>query len=63
MIRVTDFKSGDKDDDSDGTLFQSDVKALSACRMAYVFTTSVPFTYKANWKRYIGSHVISFRGV
>ena len=51
MFRVTDFKSGDKDDDSDGTLFQSDVKALSAYRMAYVFTTSVPFTYKANWKR------------
>ena len=34
MFRVIDFRSGDKDDDSDGTLIQSDGKTLSACRMA-----------------------------
>ena len=35
LIKVTDFKSGDKDDDSDGTPFQSDGKTLSAYRMAF----------------------------
>ena len=36
MFRVVDLKSGDKDGDSDGTLFQSDGKTLSVCRMAFV---------------------------
>ena len=35
MVRVIDFRSGDKDDDSDGTLIQSDGKTLSTCRMAF----------------------------
>ena len=35
MFRVTDFRSVDKDDDSDGTLFQSDSKTLSAYRMTF----------------------------
>ena len=35
IFRVIDFISGDKDDDSDGTLFQSDGKTLSAYRMAF----------------------------
>ena len=30
MFRVIDLRSGDKDGDSDGTLFQSDGKTLSA---------------------------------
>ena len=34
MFRVTDLRSADKDGDSDGTLFQSDGKTLSVCRMA-----------------------------
>ena len=34
IFRVIDFKSRDKDDHSDGTLFQSDGKALSVYRMA-----------------------------
>ena len=36
MFRVVDLKSGDKDGDSDGTLFQSDGKTLSVCRMAFL---------------------------
>ena len=35
MFRVIDLRSRDKDDDSDGTLIQSDGKALSVCRMAF----------------------------
>ena len=35
MLRVIDLRSGDKDGDSDGTLFQSDGKTLSVCRMAF----------------------------
>ena len=35
LIKVIDFKSGDKDDDPDGTLFQSHGKTLSAYRMAF----------------------------
>ena len=35
MFWVIDFKSGDKDDDLDGTLFQSDGKILSACRITF----------------------------
>ena len=35
MFRVIDFRSGDNDDDSDGTLIQSDGKTLSTCRMAF----------------------------
>ena len=35
MFRIIDLKSGDKDDDSDGTLFQNDGMTLSACRMAF----------------------------
>ena len=35
MFTVTDFRSVDKDDDSDGTLFQSDSKTLSAHRMTF----------------------------
>ena len=34
IFRVTDFKSGNKYD-SDGTVFQSDGKTLSACKMAF----------------------------
>ena len=36
MFRVTDFRSGEKDDDSDGTLVQNDGKTLSSGRMAFV---------------------------
>ena len=35
MFRVIDLRSGDKDGDSDGTLFQSDGKTISVCRMAF----------------------------
>ena len=35
MFRVIDFKSGDKDDDSDDTLFESDGKTLGVCQMAF----------------------------
>ena len=35
MFRVIDFKSGDEDDDSHGTLFQSDDKTISACSMRF----------------------------
>ena len=35
MFRIIDFRSGDKDDDSDGTLIQSDGRTLSVCRMAF----------------------------
>ena len=35
MLRVIDLRTGDKDGDSDGTLFQSDGKTLSVCRMAF----------------------------
>ena len=35
MFRVIDLRSGDKDGDSDGTLFQSDGKTLSVCWMAF----------------------------
>ena len=35
MFRVIHLRSGDKDEDSDGTLLQSDSKRLSVCRMAF----------------------------
>ena len=35
MFRVIDLRSGDKDGDSDGTLFQNDGKTLIVCRMAF----------------------------
>ena len=35
VFRVTDLRIGDKDGDSDGTLFQSGEKTLSVCRMAF----------------------------
>ena len=35
MFRIIDFRSGDKDVDSDGTLIKSDGKTLSTCRMAF----------------------------
>ena len=35
MFRVIDLRSGNKDGDSDGTLFQSDRKTLSVCRMTF----------------------------
>ena len=35
MFRVIDSRSGDKDDDSDDTLIQSNGKTLSACRMVF----------------------------
>ena len=35
MLRAIDFRSGDQDDDSDGTAIQSDGKTLRACRMAF----------------------------
>ena len=35
MFRAIDLRSVDKDGDSDGTLFQSDGKTLSVCRMAF----------------------------
>ena len=35
MFRVIDLRSSNKDGDSDGTLFQSDRKTLSVCRMAF----------------------------
>ena len=35
MLRVINLRSGDKDGDSDGTLFQRDRKILSVCRMAF----------------------------
>ena len=55
MSRVTNFKSGDKDDDFDGTLLQSDSKTLSACRIA--FTYQVFLYLKTNWN---SSHGIYF---
>ena len=35
MFRVIDLRSGDKDSDRDGTLFQSNGKTLSVCRIAF----------------------------
>lgn len=35
MFRVIDSRNGDKDDDSVGTLFQSDGKTRSACMMTF----------------------------
>ena len=35
LFRVIDLRSGDKDGDSDTTLFQSDEKTLNVCRMAF----------------------------
>ena len=35
MFRVIDLRSGDKDGDSDGTLFQSEGKTLSVRRMVF----------------------------
>ena len=49
MCRVIDFSSGDKDSNSDGTLFQRDSETL--CLQDDVCMRSVPFIYKANWKR------------
>ena len=39
MFRVIDLRNGDEDDDSDGTLFQSDGKTLSVYRMAFAKQT------------------------
>ena len=36
MFRVMGFRSGDKNDDPDGTLIWRDGKTLSACRIAFV---------------------------
>ena len=49
MFRVTDFRTGDKDGDSDGTLFQTNGKTLSVCR--WHLHNKCSFIYKANWKR------------
>ena len=35
MFKVFDFESRDKDDDSDGTLFQIDGKTFSTSRMMF----------------------------
>ena len=35
MFRVIDLRNGDKDGDSDGTIFLSEGKTLSVCRMAF----------------------------
>ena len=35
IFRVIDSRSGYKDDNSDGTLIQSDGKTLSTCSMAF----------------------------
>ena len=35
IFQVIDFRSGNKDDDSDGTLIQSDGKTLNGCRIAF----------------------------
>ena len=35
MFRVIDLRSGDKDGDSDGTLFQSEGKTLNVYRLAF----------------------------
>ena len=37
MFRVIDFRNGDKDDDSVGTVIQSNGKKISACRMAFEY--------------------------
>ena len=37
MFRIIDFRSGGKDDDSDGTLTKSHGKTLSACSMALLY--------------------------
>ena len=39
MFRVIDLRNGDEDDESDGTLFQSDGKTLSVYRMAFAKQT------------------------
>ena len=49
MFRVTDLRSADKDGDSDSTLFQSDGK--TQCLQDGICVISVPFIYKASWKR------------
>ena len=36
MFRVIDLRSGDKDGNSDSTLFQSGGKTFSICRMVFV---------------------------
>ena len=50
MFRVIDLRSGDKDGDFDGTLFQSEGKTFSVCRMAFAEQV-FPSIYKTNWKR------------
>ena len=45
--RVIVIKSGDKDDDSDGTLFQR-YSSTTQCLQDGSCITSVPFIYKAN---------------
>ena len=39
MFRVIDLRNGDENDDSDGTLFQSNGKTLSVYRMAFAKQT------------------------
>ena len=36
MLRVIDLRSGDKDGDSDGTIFQSDGKTLSVDLLGFL---------------------------
>ena len=49
MFRVIHLRSGDKNGDSDGTLFQSDGK--TQCLQDGICVIGVPCIYKANWKR------------
>ena len=51
IFRVTDLRSGDKDGDLEGTLFQSNGKTLCKSLQDCLCVTSAPFIYKANWKR------------
>ena len=39
MFRIIDLRNGDENDDSDGTLFQSNGKTLSVYRMAFAKQT------------------------
>ena len=48
MLRVIDFRSDDKDGDSDGV---PEWRSDTQCLQDDICITSVPFIYKANWKR------------
>ena len=58
MFRVNDLRSGITMV-TDGTLSQSNGKTLNVCRMAFA-VTSVPFIYKASWRRWINFRRICF---